>query len=143
MRATLNPKDLLICIVFMSFLLPARPCWAQSAKETDAASHSDALPELPSFQASLPFILPIDTVASALIKSPLPYGTLMEVENLLVADRDHNAPDTSAAPAQGGFPYGPTRRQLTETIDPDKDRWELCSRVLARRDIVDRLSVPW
>jgi superfamily II DNA or RNA helicase len=30
-----------------------------------------------------------------------------------------------------------------ETIDPDKDRWELCSRVLARRDIVDRLSAPW
>lgn len=30
-----------------------------------------------------------------------------------------------------------------ETIDPDKDRWELCSRVLARRDIVDRLSKPW
>lgn len=30
-----------------------------------------------------------------------------------------------------------------ETIDPDKDRWELCSRVLARRDIVDRLSTPW
>lgn len=30
-----------------------------------------------------------------------------------------------------------------ETIDPDKDRWDLCSRVLARRDIVDRLSVPW
>lgn len=30
-----------------------------------------------------------------------------------------------------------------ETIDPDKDRWELCSRVLARRDVVDRLSVPW
>ena len=30
-----------------------------------------------------------------------------------------------------------------ETIDPDKDRWELCSRVLSRRDIVDRLSVPW
>jgi hypothetical protein len=30
-----------------------------------------------------------------------------------------------------------------QTIDPDKDRWELCSRVLARRDIVDRLSVPW
>ena len=30
-----------------------------------------------------------------------------------------------------------------ETIDPDKDRWELCSRVLARRDIVDKLSVPW
>lgn len=30
-----------------------------------------------------------------------------------------------------------------QTIDPDKDRWELCSRVLARRDIVDRLSTPW
>ncbi len=29
------------------------------------------------------------------------------------------------------------------TIDPDRDRWELCSRVLARRDLVDRLSVPW
>ncbi|MDD2900813.1 MAG: phospholipase D-like domain-containing protein [Syntrophales bacterium] len=29
------------------------------------------------------------------------------------------------------------------TIDPDKDRWELCSRVLARRDIIDRLSIPW
>lgn len=30
-----------------------------------------------------------------------------------------------------------------ETIDPDKDRWELCSRVLSRRDVVDRLSAPW
>ena len=30
-----------------------------------------------------------------------------------------------------------------ETIDPDKDRWELCSRVLARRDVIDRLSTPW
>lgn len=30
-----------------------------------------------------------------------------------------------------------------ETIDPDRDRWELCSRVLARRDVVDRLSAPW
>jgi ERCC4-related helicase len=30
-----------------------------------------------------------------------------------------------------------------ETIDPDKDRWELCSRVLARRDVVERLSAPW
>lgn len=29
------------------------------------------------------------------------------------------------------------------TIDPDLDRWELCSRVLARRDVVDRLSIPW
>ena len=30
-----------------------------------------------------------------------------------------------------------------KTIDPDKDRWELCSKVLARRDIIDRLSEPW
>ena len=30
-----------------------------------------------------------------------------------------------------------------ENIDPDRDRWELCSRVLARGDIVDRLSEPW
>ena len=29
------------------------------------------------------------------------------------------------------------------TINPDQDRWEHCSRVLARRDIVDRLSIPW
>jgi superfamily II DNA or RNA helicase len=29
------------------------------------------------------------------------------------------------------------------TIDPDKDRWELCSRVLARRDVVESLSRPW
>ena len=29
------------------------------------------------------------------------------------------------------------------TIDSDRDRWELCSRVLARRDVVDRLLVPW
>jgi hypothetical protein len=29
------------------------------------------------------------------------------------------------------------------TIDPDLDRWELCSRVLARRDVVERLSMPW
>jgi superfamily II DNA or RNA helicase len=30
-----------------------------------------------------------------------------------------------------------------ETIDPDTNRWELCSRVLARRDVVERLSEPW
>ena len=28
-------------------------------------------------------------------------------------------------------------------VRPDADRWELCSRVLARRDIVERLSAPW
>lgn len=30
-----------------------------------------------------------------------------------------------------------------ETIDPDRDRWELCSRVLSRHDVKDRLSLPW
>ena len=30
-----------------------------------------------------------------------------------------------------------------ETIDPDRNRWELCSRVLARKDVVERLSQPW
>lgn len=28
-------------------------------------------------------------------------------------------------------------------VDPDKDRWELCARVLARRDIVEKLSKSW
>ena len=28
-------------------------------------------------------------------------------------------------------------------VDPEKDRWELCSRVLARGDVVEKLSVPW
>lgn len=30
-----------------------------------------------------------------------------------------------------------------ETIDPDKDRWELCSRVLARKDVIEKLSESW
>ena len=30
-----------------------------------------------------------------------------------------------------------------DSIDPDRARWELCSKVLARRDVVDKLSVPW
>lgn len=30
-----------------------------------------------------------------------------------------------------------------ETIDPDQNRWELCSRVLARKDVVEKLSVSW
>jgi DNA-binding Lrp family transcriptional regulator len=28
-------------------------------------------------------------------------------------------------------------------VDPDKDRWELCARVIARRDVIERLSEPW
>jgi len=30
-----------------------------------------------------------------------------------------------------------------ETIDPDQNRWELCSRVLARKDVVEKLSESW
>jgi superfamily II DNA/RNA helicase len=30
-----------------------------------------------------------------------------------------------------------------QTIDPDKNRWELCSRVLARKDVVEKLSESW
>lgn len=30
-----------------------------------------------------------------------------------------------------------------ETIDPARDRWELCSRVLARRDVLQKMSEPW
>jgi superfamily II DNA or RNA helicase len=30
-----------------------------------------------------------------------------------------------------------------ETIDPDQNRWELCSRVLSRRDVEEKLSEPW
>lgn len=30
-----------------------------------------------------------------------------------------------------------------ESIDPDKNRWELCSRVLARKDVVEKLSEAW
>ncbi len=30
-----------------------------------------------------------------------------------------------------------------DTLDPDKNRWELCSRVLARKDVVEKLSESW
>jgi hypothetical protein len=30
-----------------------------------------------------------------------------------------------------------------ETINPDKDRWELCAQVLGRRDIEEKMSKPW
>ena len=30
-----------------------------------------------------------------------------------------------------------------QRVNPDADRWELCSRVLTRRDIVEKLSHPW
>ena len=30
-----------------------------------------------------------------------------------------------------------------ETIDPDQNRWELCSRVLARKDLMEKLAESW
>ena len=30
-----------------------------------------------------------------------------------------------------------------QRVDPDSERWELCSRVLARRDVIEKLSAPW
>ena len=30
-----------------------------------------------------------------------------------------------------------------ETIDPDQNRWELCSRVLARKDVMEKLAESW
>jgi superfamily II DNA or RNA helicase len=30
-----------------------------------------------------------------------------------------------------------------ETIDPDKNRWELCAKVFGRRDVIEKLSEPW
>jgi hypothetical protein len=30
-----------------------------------------------------------------------------------------------------------------ETIDPDQNRGELCSRVLARKDVIEKLSASW
>jgi len=30
-----------------------------------------------------------------------------------------------------------------ETIDPDQNRWELCSHVLAKRDVEERMNEPW
>jgi superfamily II DNA/RNA helicase len=30
-----------------------------------------------------------------------------------------------------------------ETIDPEKNQWDRCAKVLSRRDVEDRLSEPW
>jgi hypothetical protein len=35
------------------------------------------------------------------------------------------------------------RYQGDAAIDPDKDRWELCERVLARQELVAQLSEGW
>ena len=35
------------------------------------------------------------------------------------------------------------RYQGDDSIDPTKDRWELCTRVLAKSELVERLSEGW
>lgn len=35
------------------------------------------------------------------------------------------------------------QERYSQTISPDDNRWERCARVLARADVVDRLSQPW
>jgi superfamily II DNA/RNA helicase len=35
------------------------------------------------------------------------------------------------------------RYQTRDSIDPSKERWELCERVLSRQELVDRLSEGW
>jgi len=124
MRATPNSKKLLIGMVFGLSLLPAGLCLAQDATETNSANHSYAALGVSHLQQSSPFILQADAVPSTLIKPPLLNGTLnatlMDAGNLSSIYGDHDASYISHASAQSGFPYGPTRRQLTEIIDPDK-----------------------
>ena len=33
--------------------------------------------------------------------------------------------------------------KTARTINPDANRWELCSKVLSRQDVSERLSRPW
>jgi hypothetical protein len=35
------------------------------------------------------------------------------------------------------------RYQNESTLSPDDNRWELCSRVLSRKDVVEKLSEGW
>ena len=35
------------------------------------------------------------------------------------------------------------RYQTGENVDPSKDRWELCSKVLARAELLERLYESW
>ena len=35
------------------------------------------------------------------------------------------------------------RYQSSESIIPEKERWELCSRVLARTELIEKLSEGW
>jgi hypothetical protein len=47
-------------------------------------------------------------------------------------------------PERGIIEAGMSRDEtFKETIDADKNRWELCSRVLARKDVIEKLSEAW
>ena len=35
------------------------------------------------------------------------------------------------------------RYQTRESVDPGKERWELCSKVLARTELLERLNEGW
>jgi hypothetical protein len=115
-----NLQELLICITFAPFLLSTTPSSAQDTRKTDTANQSDIIPDAPHVRASSQFILATDALSSTPLKPPAPNGPLTEVGNSLTDDRDHDAPDITEAPAQVGFPYSPSPRQLTETVDPDK-----------------------
>jgi len=39
--------------------------------------------------------------------------------------------------------YDRTELRYKETINPDENRWELCSRVLARNDVIAKLAESW
>ena len=119
MKAPVNHKALLICIAIIPFLFHTRPCLAQETREINSADPSDAVPEAPHLQAFLDN-LPSDALPFTFLESPIPNSNLKEAGDLRAANFDHEAPYFYEAPAQVGFPYGPTRRQMTETVDPDK-----------------------
>jgi len=94
---------------------------ALSVKLSDQIEQLDELISAEGIFGSLP-----DTIEDDWIESVEELEERMD-EYIHLRDQAHNAFEV----------------RYHETIDPDKDRWELCSRVLSRRDVVDRLSAPW
>jgi hypothetical protein len=119
MKAPVNSKELLICIAIVPFLSHTRPCLAQDTREIDSSSRSDAVPEAPSLQA-LHANLPTNALSFNFLESPPFNNSLRAAGDLRAANLSREAPYNSGEPSQVGFPYGPTRQQMTETVDPDK-----------------------